>query len=142
MISISRYRYHLLRCSIILIWRGLRGDGTDPGQRDGQPCQTAHQVIFPLPHDLGIATLVARFSTCRSHARGARRATPPAPRSALSRTSKNGKSGDLHSSNLTMADLAELAGLSKITVSRALSDSSLVNRETCERIKGLAFELC
>src|ERR1700733_4573901 len=135
MISISRYRYHLLRCSIILIWRGLRGDGTEP-------CQPPHQVIFPLPHDLGIATLVARFSTCRSHARGARRATPPAPRSALSRTSKNGKSGDLHSSNLTMADLAELAGLSKITVSRALSDSSLVNRETCERIKGLAFELC
>jgi DNA-binding LacI/PurR family transcriptional regulator len=43
-------------------------------------------------------------------------------------------------SAMTMADLAALAGVSKITVSRALRDSSLVREEVRHRIKHLAEE--
>ncbi|MEP6938601.1 MAG: LacI family DNA-binding transcriptional regulator [Rudaea sp.] len=39
---------------------------------------------------------------------------------------------------LTMADLARLAGVSKITVSRALSENGIVNEKTRERVRQLA----
>lgn len=40
----------------------------------------------------------------------------------------------------TIADIAELAGVSKSTVSRALNDSSLISTETRQRIKAIAKE--
>ncbi|MES2263074.1 MAG: LacI family DNA-binding transcriptional regulator [Pseudomonadota bacterium] len=43
-------------------------------------------------------------------------------------------------SGLTMEDLAQLAGVSKITVSRALRDSPLVTPETREKIRQIADE--
>jgi DNA-binding LacI/PurR family transcriptional regulator len=58
----------------------------------------------------------------------------------LNRKYKKRAVAEGHRAILTMADLAELAGLSKITVSRALSDSPLVNAETRERIQLLARE--
>ena len=57
----------------------------------------------------------------------------------MSRTSKQ-PLGNPRSTSLTMADLARLAGLSKITVSRALGDSPLVNPDTRERVQAIARE--
>ena len=44
------------------------------------------------------------------------------------------------SKNLTMADIARLAGVSGATVSRALQSSPLINKETRERIQRIARE--
>ncbi|WP_262690624.1 LacI family DNA-binding transcriptional regulator [Kordiimonas aestuarii] len=44
------------------------------------------------------------------------------------------------SKNLTMADIAELAGVSEATVSRALKNSELINKETRARIQAIARE--
>src|SRR5512140_2333877 len=38
----------------------------------------------------------------------------------------------------TMADLARLAGVSKITVSRALSENGIVSKRTREKVRALA----
>ncbi|WP_420429745.1 LacI family DNA-binding transcriptional regulator [Kordiimonas sp.] len=44
------------------------------------------------------------------------------------------------SKNLTMADIAHLAGVSEATVSRALKNSELINKETRARIQSIARE--
>lgn len=41
---------------------------------------------------------------------------------------------------VTMADLAQLAGVSKITVSRALSENGIVNARTRDKVRALAAE--
>lgn len=48
------------------------------------------------------------------------------------------KATSARSQRMTMADLAQLAGVSKITVSRALGDSALVNPQTRARVRELA----
>ncbi|MFT3792859.1 MAG: LacI family DNA-binding transcriptional regulator [Rudaea sp.] len=45
-----------------------------------------------------------------------------------------------HEGALTMADLAKLAGVSKITVSRALSENGIVSAQTRDKVRALAAE--
>lgn len=54
------------------------------------------------------------------------------------RPPKTGPADGKKSDSLTMADLAKVAGVSAITVSRALRDSPLVNPETRARIAAIA----
>lgn len=44
-------------------------------------------------------------------------------------------------SNVTIKDIARMAGVSHTTVSRALNDSPLINPETKEKIKSIAGSL-
>jgi DNA-binding LacI/PurR family transcriptional regulator len=53
---------------------------------------------------------------------------------ALSKNARKGEAG------LTMEDLAQLAGVSKITVSRALRNSPLVTEETRQKVQQIASE--
>src|SRR2546426_8739786 len=61
-----------------------------------------------------------------------------ATKTMTSRLRKGPKAGVGPTKPLTMADLARLAGVSKITVSRAMSDTPLVNAKTRARVRALA----
>ncbi len=57
------------------------------------------------------------------------------------RTVRRNDKGDSPSAGpMTMADLAKLAGVSKITVSRALSENGVVSPETRDKVRALAAE--
>ena len=60
------------------------------------------------------------------------------PRKAGVAKTRGGDIAPVPGGNLTMADLAKVAGVSAITVSRALRESPLVNAETRERIREIA----
>ncbi len=55
----------------------------------------------------------------------------------MSKAERNSKSAR-KSVPVTMADLAQLAGVSKITISRALSENGIVNARTREKVRALA----
>jgi DNA-binding LacI/PurR family transcriptional regulator len=56
----------------------------------------------------------------------------------MSKSDRSGKKSEHKQAPVTMADIAELAGVSKITVSRALSEKGVVNDRTREKVRALA----
>ncbi len=58
----------------------------------------------------------------------------------MSTSRRGGKSAHVARTPMTMADLARIAGVSKITVSRALSENGIVNARTRETVRALAAE--
>jgi DNA-binding LacI/PurR family transcriptional regulator len=58
----------------------------------------------------------------------------------MSSSKRKEKSAPVGGATMTMADLAELAGVSKITVSRALAENGIVSAGTRDKVRALAAE--
>ena len=58
----------------------------------------------------------------------------------MSNSKRRNKTVRSATGSVTMADLAKLAGVSKITVSRALRENGIVNADTREKVRALAAE--
>ena len=53
----------------------------------------------------------------------------------MSTSRRSGKPAHAARAPITMADLARIAGVSKITVSRALNENGIINPRTRERVE-------